>query len=239
MKESELYEPVKKFLLQNLDCDDVYAEVENHDVLATCGAINIIVEMKTRLSFKLLDQAKNSLRSAEYVYIAVPRTKNHGDLFFIQQEFLRPNGIGFLQVYENPSYKENPEHDFQRERYKINVLNPARYCSLRRKYMQDNKEKNYYHDIRHSLKPFHKENIGGVKGGVSTTNYSNTIEKVKDFLSLNGWSTVEEILEDVDTHYARPKPSLVATLQESWNANWISIKIENGKRYFNIKADPN
>lgn len=51
MKESELYAPVKQFLLKK-GCTEVYAEVGNFDVLGILGAVNIIVEMKTTLSFK-------------------------------------------------------------------------------------------------------------------------------------------------------------------------------------------
>jgi hypothetical protein len=235
MKEAELYEPVKKFLLEKLECDHVYAEVTNYDVLGTCGPLNIIVEMKTRLSFKLLDQAKDALGNAEYVYIAVPMTKNYATLHFIEYEFLRKYGIGFLQVEENKHYKKDSIYSSQQNKYNVTVVCPAKFSNLRRKYKQKNKDSTFYRTIRDSIRPFHETNIGGVKAGGSETEYSNTIKKVKRYLSENGWSSVEDILANVDTHYANPKPSLVATFKQSWNVDWIDTKVENRKTFYNIK----
>ena len=74
MKESELFGPVKKFLLEQ-GCTDVYGEVMNCDVLGINGDINYIVEMKTSLTFKLIDQALKRVRLGQYVYIAIPKRK--------------------------------------------------------------------------------------------------------------------------------------------------------------------
>lgn len=235
MKEAELYAPVKQFLLEKLECDHVYAEVNNYDVLGTCGPLNIIVEMKTRLSFKLLDQAKGALGSAEYVYIAVPKSKNYNELHFIEYEFLRKYGIGFLQVEENKYYHKNPTYNYQRNKYDVSVVCSAKFSNLRRKYKQKNKDSTFYRTIRDSIRPFHETNIGGVKAGEAETDYSNTIKEVKEYLSRNGWSTIDDILSNVGTHYANPKPSLIATLKQSWNADWIDTKLENKKWYYNLK----
>ncbi|MBC1604504.1 hypothetical protein HCJ39_07235 [Listeria rocourtiae] len=64
MQEKELYEPVRNWLYQHVGCEAVYAEVWDVDVLGTHGACNVLVELKTSLSFKLLDQAIDRVKGA-------------------------------------------------------------------------------------------------------------------------------------------------------------------------------
>ncbi|MER2458282.1 hypothetical protein ABS751_10470 [Bacillus subtilis] len=60
MKESDLFEPVKSFLIKN-GCSKVYGEVLGCDVFGINGVCDIVVELKTTLSFKLIDQALDRL----------------------------------------------------------------------------------------------------------------------------------------------------------------------------------
>ncbi|MBP2098793.1 hypothetical protein [Enterococcus rivorum] len=67
------------------------------------------------------------------------------------------------------------------------------------------------------------------------TGYSVMIEDIKEYLKKNGWSTIEDILENVPSareHYANPKPSLRATLREKWNEHWVECK--RGKEFRTI-----
>lgn len=53
------------------------------------------------------------------------------------------------------------------------------------------------------------------------------IEKIKEYLSEHGWSSIDDILDNVPAaknHYANPKASLRATLRERWNEHWIETK---------------
>jgi len=43
VKESDLFAPVKQFLLEKIGCEKVYAEVLKYDVVGTIGNHNIIV----------------------------------------------------------------------------------------------------------------------------------------------------------------------------------------------------
>jgi hypothetical protein len=52
MKESDLFEPVKNYLIEVIGCSQVYGEVGNCDVLGISGALNIIVELKKTLVSK-------------------------------------------------------------------------------------------------------------------------------------------------------------------------------------------
>lgn len=71
MKETDLYKPVKDWLLDYVGCNEVYPEISDVDVLGIAGKTDIIVELKTRFSFKLLEQAEDRLQYAPYIYVAV------------------------------------------------------------------------------------------------------------------------------------------------------------------------
>ena len=221
MKESDLYEPVKKFLLEN-GCSNVYGEVLGFDVLGIHGPINIIVEMKTSLNFKVIEQALRALNYAHYVYIAVPKRKSNLPHFLSM--LLKEKKIGLLEV-----------HTFDGKLVADPTL-PARYSRLVREW-----ENRYSpNPIRKSIRPYHETQVGGVKGGESVTDYSVMIKGIKDYLYWDArrkWVTVEQILDKVETYYSQPKPQVMATLQAKWNSDWCETKIEDGKRYFRYKGE--
>lgn len=72
----------------------------------------------------------------------------------------------------------------------------------------------YFHIEDHINDEIHLVNIGGSKGGETLTEYKLTIEKIKECLYFHPTGlTIEELLENVQTHYANPKPSTMATLR--------------------------
>lgn len=217
MKESDLFEPVKRFLLEKVGCDAVYGEVGNCDVLGTHGVVDIIVELKTTLSFKLLDQAIDRLLLGHYVYIAIPERKS--SIPSSVRWLLRTKGIGLLTVSKSRGR--------EKDRLVVTDTIPARF----------NRVRNSYYSIRDSIKDYHKTEVGGVPSGEGKTDYSVTIDNVKHFLRRNGWSSINEISEYCETHYAQPKPSLSRTLMEEWNKDWCDVKAENGVRYFRYKKE--
>ncbi|MGG1571566.1 hypothetical protein [Fictibacillus sp. NRS-1165] len=224
MKESELFAPVKEFLLEN-GCSDVYGEVLDCDVLGINGACNIIVELKKTLSFKLIDQAIERLSYGHYVYIAIPNRK--GPLPRCVKRILEENKIGLLMYKEmhGELYKEMYGEGF------MHVEIPARFNRLT--------IRNQY-SIRKFIREYHKDQVGGVKGGEGKTDYSVMIDSIKDFLAYRKrgqWVTIEEILNSCEVYYAKPKPSLIATLQATWNRGWCETKVENKQRYFRLKSE--
>lgn len=214
MKESTLYEPVKRFLLRS-GCSDVYAEVGNYDVLGLHGTVNFIVEMKTSLNFKVIDQALIALKSAQYVYIAVPQRK--GQVPKSVQLLLKQYRIGLLYV----------------DGQEVTVMVPARYSRTATK-------NNGHLTIRNCIRPYQDELIGGVKSGEKKTDYSVTIDAIRSFLrySRRGrWTTVEQILDCCETHYANPRPSVMATLRAEWNKDWVETRKVGRKIEFRYKGD--
>lgn len=209
MKESELFEPIKKFLLES-GCSDVYGEVINCDVLGIDGDNNYIVEMKTSLSFKLIDQAIERVRLGHYVYIAVPKRKSA--IPRCVKEILQKYKIGLLEVGKR----------------KVKVTIPAKYNDIAN-------NRNGYLRIRKHIKEHHLTQVGGVKSGEGVTSYSLTIDAIKAFMRdtrQSDWVTVDEIIANCKTHYKNPKPSVMATLKEKWNQDWCESKVEGRKRYF-------
>ncbi|MFF5816373.1 hypothetical protein [Lysinibacillus capsici] len=97
MKESDLFEPLKRFLLNQVHCQNVYAEVGLYDVVALKGNVTIVVEMKKHLNFKVLEQAYRARTASDYYFIAVPKPKQrHG--WFIR-DILKKYGIGLIDLH--------------------------------------------------------------------------------------------------------------------------------------------
>lgn len=216
MKESDLFEPVKQFLINEVGCSAVYGEVANCDVLGIHGKSNVIVELKTSLSFKVIEQALDRLHSAQYVYVAVPKPKTISRL---ARSILQQNKIGLLLINERKQIERNI---------------PARF----------NRVRNYKSNIRKLIRSYHETQVGGVKSGEGETEYSITIQRIKEYLQRTrrfdrseGWVSVEQILEHCETHYSNPKPSVMATLQANWNRSWCESKVEGRKRYFRYVID--
>lgn len=230
MKETDLFEPVKNCLMRDLGCSDVYGEIQNCDVVGKRGNYDVIVEMKTSLNFKVILQAIERKHYGAYVYIAVPKLsdKRPNDHHSIYHEFIKPHGIGLIYVSDYPCKKETY--------YKWNE-NGIPYCKLEARVYYKAKFNHHYlanrlggfKQISTTVKDWEKNNVGGSKGGEIITAYSFMIEKVKEYLKENGWSTIDNILdnvEEVNRHYASPKASLKATLKEKWNKNWIMVRQE-------------
>lgn len=214
MKETELYEPVKQFLL-NQGCSEVYAEVGTYDVLGIQSACNIIVEMKTTLNFKVIDQALYAVGDAEYVYIAVPYRKASipSSVNFI----LTQNKIGLLYVKDD----------------EVSIQIPARFQHVRRK-------RNRGKPIRHLIKEYQHELIGGSKSGENKTDYSVMISQIKTYLQYSRrskWTPIEEILDKCEIYYANPRPSVIATLRADWNKDWVESRKVGRKIEFRYKGD--
>ena len=70
MLETELYEPVKKYL--ELNGYTVKGEIGNIDVYAVKDTMTIAVELKVNITLKLIYQAIDRQKLADDVYIAVP-----------------------------------------------------------------------------------------------------------------------------------------------------------------------
>ncbi|EAF5877603.1 hypothetical protein AOA01_00220 [Listeria monocytogenes] len=214
MKESDLFLPAKSWIADNYICNEIYAEVLNCDLLALSGAANIIVELKTTLSFKVIEQAIDRKMYGHYIYVAVPRKKS---LSKLAKNILKENGIGLLFIENDKA---------------IRII-PARFNRVRNRIGRD---------IRSYIKPFHANEIGGVKGGEGNSEYKIMINDIKlmlkserRFSTCGGWVTVSEILETCETYYSNPRQQVIQTLQESWNQKWCESRKNGRIREFRYK----
>lgn len=216
MKETELFKPIKEYLLE-AGYTDVYSEVQagrnRADVVATSGSAVCVVELKTSLTMELIEQAILWREKAHYIFIAIPKRKKPIPSFV--KRVLRDNKIGILEVGNSFLYS--------------NQVFATQKARFNRPYF----EKFSWNNI---LREEHKTWAeGGTAGGGYFTPYKLTIENVKHFLYLHrGWHTVDAILEHCETHYSNPKPSLAQALI-AFESEWCEMQIIKRKRHYKIK----
>lgn len=212
MKEIDLFEPIKKQLIE-IGCDEIYAEVLNRDVVAFMGNRTIIVELKKQLNFKVIEQAIEGRKRADYTFVAVPFPKTPHSKLAIQ--LLKENGIGLIYLLDT-TY--------------TGMVASFKFWGSRNKRPDD---------IKKHIKPHHTRTIGGSKGGEGPTEYSDMIDDIKRFMRrTNKWVSVDEILENASTigvYYKRPKESIMTTLKANWNTGWCERSIINRKTHFRYK----
>ena len=228
LKEVELFEPVKDFLFKN-GCSKVYGEVVNCDVVGVQGAVDIIVELKTSLTFKVIDQVLDRLHLGHYIYIAIPKRKSY--IPRSVKKILEQNKVGLLEIEED-EYHQKLYGD---KKLIAHVSIAARFNRISLQYQKKKKD---FNSIRKHIKPYHEEQAGGLPSGEIVTDYKITMNNIKFYLKYDKrsqWATVDEILKRCETHYANPKPSVSSTLRKEWNSDWIESKVENGKWYFRYK----
>lgn len=100
MKESDLYEPLKMYFESQRYI--IYNEVQETngmkraDMVLTKENELIVIEMKTSLTFNLIDQARYWTQVANYVYIAVPYSKTERSQ--TAYDVLKMFGIGIIEI---------------------------------------------------------------------------------------------------------------------------------------------
>ena len=214
MKETELFEPLRSFLIDEMLCDQVYAEVNDLDVVGKMGNVYIGVEMKTSLNFKVIEQAISRKAFVDYMFILVPRPKNPHRHFVL--DWLKQLDVGLIYFDHNPLHKPVAIQQWGK-----------RQRSARRYKIAD-----YINDEIHLV------TIGGSKSGETLSPYKLTIEKIKAHLYFSKeWQSIEKILEEVETHYSNPKPSTIAALRAHWNKEWIEYQLIDKKPHFRMKEE--
>jgi hypothetical protein len=224
IKETDLFIPIKTHFIDR--DNEVYSEVlaggGRADIVARQGNYITVIEMKTTLSLDLLEQANRWLRSAHYVYIAVPRTKD-GSINRYAKKCCLQDGIGILQV------------DFRR---KNKWGEPAEVIEVVKPKLLV-KGKNHKKVVTawdKRLTEAHKDTLpGGSAGGGYITPYKTTIEAVKRCLRFrkNGVS-LNELVQLVQTHYSNPKQGLYNALT-NFEDSWCDSYIQDGLKYFKIR----
>ena len=99
MRETTLYEPIKRFLEKQ--GYEVKAEIGSADVVAVRGdEAPVIIELKTGFSLSLFHQATERQTMTDVVYIAVPANKGRGFSRALRRNLTlcRRLGLGLLTV---------------------------------------------------------------------------------------------------------------------------------------------
>lgn len=229
MKETELYKPIKKMLEKNFKGIELHNELGNVDITAFFLDKTIAIEMKTSLNTKVLEQAFNNLSRFQYSYIAVPFKKPYGYISIVYEEFIEKYGIGVIYI------KDEDYYQLSRVDNKKNIPRNA--------YIYREAKKTKATFTKEKFLEYHKDEIGlnkeaGHKSGYCNTPYSVMIEALKEIFNNNAnkWLTTSEMLDlGLKTHYRNPKPSLSATLRETWNKKVFESKKEGRTVYFRLR----
>lgn len=252
MKETDLFEPLK-YYLESYDYT-VYSEVvgkwfkKRADVVATREDSLVVFEMKTSLTFKLIDQARFWMRFSETVNIVIPKKKTKHSETAI--EILTALGIGLIEI----DYQK-----YLREAHSGRADNWSSYISQRlkpNKNVVTTRDKKMFDVLTEEHKTWAK---GGSGTGVKyVTPYALLMNDVYKFLRAQsdnqengGWVSSSEIWEyleensktNVVKHYKNPKPSIASALRDHENGDVEHMKIgrsfhfkimEGSEKYLNM-----
>lgn len=171
---------------------DVYQEVQAHggrvaDVVAVRSGILIVVEIKTSLTFELLDQVSGWKAYAHHVYAAVPRAK--GDGRRMAYRVFGDHGIGVIEVDRGAF---------------TSIENGISFRSLVRIVAAPTlNRKAYVARIRDSLRPEHKTfALAGSARGGHFTEFKATCERLCGYVVAHPGTTFKEAITEVKHHYA-------------------------------------
>lgn len=243
MKEEDLFPPLKDYFINQGYV--VYNEVQSTkgmnraDIVITKDDELTVIEMKKTLSFQLIDQARKWLKTANYVYVAVPVIKGERSQTAI--DILNIFGIGLIEV-DLRKYEERKDLDVFNEinrkdmRYGLTITHG--------KYREDkllDKSKLSFLTEEHQT--------WSTGGATSQSKYVTTYALLmNDIYKLlreckeedgEGWVSVNEMIEHINkhsreevvNHYKNPKPSITQALN-TFECNDIeSIKIGNTRFY--------
>lgn len=171
---------------------DVYQEVQPHggrvaDVVAVRSGILIVVELKTSLTFELLDQASGWKAYAHHVYAAVPQAK--GDGRRMAYRVFGDHGIGVIEVDKGAF---------------TSIENGISFRSLVRTVAAPTlNRKAYVARIRDSLRPEHKTfALAGSARGGHFTEFKATCERLRGYVNTCPGTTLKDAIANVKHHYA-------------------------------------
>lgn len=247
IKESELYYPLKIFLEQQ--DYEVYSEVKGKwfkkraDVVATKENKLVSFEMKTSLTFAVIDQARFWQRFSEEVTIVVPKTKTKRSHTAL--EVIGALGIGLIEIdmhnYNRAVSLNRPE---TWSNYLTVLIRPQKNSvTTRDKHMFD------------VLTEEHKTwSIGGSSAKDNSryvTGYGLLMHDVYAYLRTqldneenDGWVTTKDIWEylqanskpNVVNHYRQPRPSISKSLLKYEQTDVESMKVGN-RMYFKVMEE--
>jgi hypothetical protein len=176
MKETDLYLPVKTLLITQ--GFQVKAEIKDIDILGSKDDFLCAVELKTKLSLKLIYQAIDRQKIVDQVYIAIPkasikmRSKAYKNLIYL----LKRLEIGLIFVDQNQAevILEASIYDMDKSR--------ARYKKRKQQTLKEFKLRKY------------SKNLGGTKGK-KITRYKELVIEIASYLIKHQSASPKEIKE--------------------------------------------
>lgn len=186
------------------------------DIIATKDDKIWVIESKLVYGLKVLEQAFNWIKYADFVSIAIPRTYN-GNI--VLDFFLKENGIGRFWV--DPSSSPLTKHGYV-------------YLDVSPKFNEKTK-KDYLLD---SLRDEQKQSIAGSKSGKYVTPYKLTIDQIRNYLKEKGAATLPQIVDSINHHYST-RQSAIKTLSTRLIVLETDFDVyeSEGKRFFSLKSD--
>lgn len=218
LKERDLYLPLKQFF--ESDGFEIYAEVPcsgaTADIVARKNNIFIVVEMKTAINLKLIEQVFNWRNKAHFVYAAVPRRT---EISMFARQLLKDAGIGLLVLDIDNRYGDP-------------------YCS--RIYKMVRAQLNRVPIVRweQHIIPEYSQNIAGVQHpDIKASRYKIMMKHVKRLIERHkDGISIDEIAELIDSYYVDPKKGLFNALKK-YESDWCEPFKKPGDRksYFRLK----
>ena len=189
IKETALGKPIVAWL--ESEGWDVYQEVQPHggrvaDIVATRSGILIVVELKTSLTFELLDQIIRWRSDAHQVYAAVPRARSDGRR--MAYRVFGDHGVGVIEVDKGAV---NSIDNGMGLRSCVRIVTPP---TLNRKA--------HVATIRDSLRPEHKTfALAGSARGGHFTEFKATCDRLRGYVTARPGATLKDAINEVNHHY--------------------------------------
>jgi len=191
---------------------DVYQEVQVHqggpvaDIVATCGPLVLVCELKRSLNLTLLAQASYWRRWAHLVQVFIPTPKRSGSTRDFALEVCRDKGIGVMSVAKHGGVRE--------------WVPPA----LRRTPMAQ--------ELRQLLSEEHKQHAqaGSATGG-HWTPFKRTVQRLTDLVRTEPGISMKEAFTRIDHHYASyaSARARISALVDRGVINGIEVRREGRK----------
>jgi hypothetical protein len=182
-REVDLGPPVLAWLAEHgwTAYQEVDAWAGRADIVATCGPLLAVIEMKTVLSFELLWQARRWRGVAHLVWVAVPIAKPSDGRRMAEVCFDR-DGIGLLEVCQG--FKE--PYVGEKHRPALNRRAEVRH-------------------VRDELRPGHQhQTVAGQSGNVAGrwTPFRETCDRLRAVVGEHPGIPLGDALRKIDHHYA-------------------------------------
>jgi hypothetical protein len=179
MKETDLYLPVKSLLISQGFL--VKAEVKDIDILGSKDDFLCAVELKTKLSIKLIYQAIDRQKIVDQVYIAIPkssikiRSKAYKNLIYLLKRL--EVGLIFVDKDDAEVILEASIYDMEKSR--------ARYKKRKQQTLKEFKLRKY------------SNNIGGTKDK-KITRYKEQVIEIASYLIEHESASPKDIKDDTN-----------------------------------------